>query len=403
MRPHPFLFFAQNEVAQLFGGLMDVVVDDFVIVQLRLRQFPGRGLHAPMHFVFGERRAAFHARGEDFFFAAFGRAQEHQQAGGKQAAHFHGTLHVDYARDIFTAVDAFEDRPGRHAIAIAMYLGPFEQLIVLNQAVELVLRNEIIMHAVFFTRPLLACGAGDGFAEGWQHIGRGLPDGVFADTGWPRQHQQHAQRRVHLTGCTLCLLCGYAHLEKKVTLNRDTRLLFITYNEAMKPHKVLLLLLPALLFSLLFVVIRQQRSDAAYLLRQYTTQEAGLIGLLSLVKRWHLEDSSELTPGQKPLLRVSYFGYVTTNQKGVTKTSKLCLFNKSLSMSQRKKLPADFPHFPDSVQPLPPIENLMLVSYRQNGKWHTRLYDRKSPPAMMEEVEYLINPKHPKWKVRREQ
>jgi hypothetical protein len=169
----------------------------------------------------------------------------------------------------------------------------------------------------------------------------------------------------------------------------------------MKPLKVLLVVLPVVLFAVLFVAIRQQRSSAAYLLRQYTTQETGLIGLLSLVKRWHLEDSSELTPGQKPLLRVSYFGYATTNQKGVAKNSSLCLFNKSLSMAQHKKLPADFPHFPDSVQPLPPIENLMVVSFRQDGKWSTRLYDRKAPPAMMKEVNSLIQASDPKRKTQR--
>jgi hypothetical protein len=172
----------------------------------------------------------------------------------------------------------------------------------------------------------------------------------------------------------------------------------------MKSLKVLIVVLPVLLFAVLFVVIRQQRSDAAYLLRQYTIREPGLNTLLALVKRWHLEESLEIAPGGKSLRRDALLLRVSNFQSAAdgigAKPSKLGVTTEYILMAQRKKLPVTFPPFPQSVQPPPPIENLMVVSFRQDEKWHTRLYDRRSPPAVMEEIDYLMHPKSPKWKAR---
>jgi hypothetical protein len=165
----------------------------------------------------------------------------------------------------------------------------------------------------------------------------------------------------------------------------------------MKPHKVLLIVLPVLLMAVLFVVVRRQRSSAAYLLNQYITQQPGSAFLL-LIKRWHIEDSTELT-GKKPLLRISTFSKL--QQRVAVGGTSLCVAPDSLPYSKSQKLRAYFSRFSESVQPLPPLEELMVVSFRQGGKWHTRLYNRKSPPPVMEEIDYLMYPNSPKSKARR--
>jgi len=46
---------------------------------------------------------------------------------------------------------------------------------------------------------------------------------------------------------------------------------------------------------------------------------------------------------------------------------------------------------PPSREPRPPMGNLLIVSYRQNGAWYTRLYDVNARPPAVTQMMSMIN------------
>src|SRR5690606_193546 len=126
------------------------------------------------------------------------RQNEHANGVRKMGAYLTRTLPVDFKNDITAGSQGFVHPVAGRTIKVAVYLCPFQQLVVVTKCIELIHTDEAVVLVVLFTWT-----RGPGSARNGQDNAGVLPQDLVNQTGftcpaWGDNHNNAAGGRVHV-------------------------------------------------------------------------------------------------------------------------------------------------------------------------------------------------------------
>ena len=119
-----------------------------------------------------------------------GRDDEDHHRLRREALDRRRALHVDLGEDVVARRHRVADLRFRHAVRVAVDLGVFEEVALVQHAPEGGLGDELVVHAVALVGPYRPGGGGDGEVERQLQDAHAVEDGVFADAGGPGEHDE---------------------------------------------------------------------------------------------------------------------------------------------------------------------------------------------------------------------
>lgn len=135
---------------QLLAHLLDIGVHEGM-VELDLGRQLRLGDREPTLDHFRRFRASL-GESPDQFLPRW-RTKEHQQRPGNTSANLPSAGQIDLEQHALAEREARDNRCQRRAVQVAVELGPFEKLPSCDPSFEFGPADEVVMHALHFTRP----------------------------------------------------------------------------------------------------------------------------------------------------------------------------------------------------------------------------------------------------------
>jgi hypothetical protein len=139
--------------------LLEVIIDDGIIENLRCREFPVHECHPPLNHGFFIRAASSETLLEDL---ETRRQEKDQTRTGTAIADLGCPLNLDFENDIMTELERLFDCLPTRAVGIPTVFRVFEKTIRFAKFAKLLVAHEMIVDAIFLTRSGLSSGMRNG-------------------------------------------------------------------------------------------------------------------------------------------------------------------------------------------------------------------------------------------------
>ena len=151
-----------NDGVELRRRFLHIVVDDEIIVEVRLLEFLARADQAALNGGLGVGAAAAKSA---FQFLDGGGRDKDQHGLGHLFAHLARTLHLDIQQDVHPLRHALLHISARRAVAVSHILGVLQKLVVFDHLAEAFKVHKEVFPAVDLAGPGAACGDRGGEAD----------------------------------------------------------------------------------------------------------------------------------------------------------------------------------------------------------------------------------------------